>query len=61
MSPKNRKDQCQTVCSCLSAPPQSRSPFWRVRAVPLPSQELFDRAQAGWERFLDSFDEPPHE
>ncbi|RKT03722.1 hypothetical protein BX286_1660 [Streptomyces sp. 3211.6] len=61
MSPQNRKDQRQTVCTCVSALPHRSSPFWRVRAVPLPSQELFDRAQAGWERFLDSFEEPPHE
>ncbi|GAA0303193.1 hypothetical protein GCM10010302_47130 [Streptomyces polychromogenes] len=36
-------------------------PSLSMAVVRDPTPDLLDRALAGWERFLDSFEEPPHE
>ncbi|MCX5194940.1 hypothetical protein OOK31_13680 [Streptomyces sp. NBC_00249] len=37
------------------------APSSRVAAAVEPSADLLDRALAGWERFLDTFEEVPDE
>ncbi|WP_165364982.1 hypothetical protein [Streptomyces sp. C] len=39
----------------------SDMPWPRPEPVLAPSQDLLDRAHSGWQRFLDSFEEPAHE
>ncbi|WP_157880441.1 hypothetical protein [Streptomyces katrae] len=43
------------------APETPDAPLTRVTVIDTPNTDLLDRAQAGWERFLDTFEEPPHE
>lgn len=36
-------------------------PSWTLNTTAPPSKELLDRAHRGWERFLNSCEEPLHE
>lgn len=45
---------CSCVCEVLKT---VDVPVKRVSAVSEPSTDLLDRAQAGWERFLNTFEE----
>ncbi|MEU9717587.1 hypothetical protein [Streptomyces sp. NPDC047976] len=36
-------------------------PLPGLEGIPAPSEELLERAHAGWERFLDTFEEVPDE
>ncbi|MFE1791464.1 hypothetical protein ACFW7J_24270 [Streptomyces sp. NPDC059525] len=45
--------------ACSSETSDSTPPHALV--IHTPSAELLTRALAGWERFLDTFEEPPHE
>ncbi|MFF4366093.1 hypothetical protein [Streptomyces sp. NPDC001594] len=43
------------------APEASDAPVTRVTVIDTPGTDLLDRAHAGWQRFLGTFEEPPHE
>lgn len=61
MSPQKRNGHRQTVSGSVSDLLNRDTPVYRTQTVSVPSQDLLDRARRGWECFLDSFEEPPHE
>ncbi|MEV7541946.1 hypothetical protein [Streptomyces sp. NPDC089915] len=44
-----------------SSPETSDKPSTRVTVIDTPGTDLLARAHTGWQRFLDTFEEPPHE
>ncbi|MEW1635868.1 hypothetical protein AB0469_17535 [Streptomyces sp. NPDC093801] len=46
---------------CQNLAVMAEDPSVRAKAIHGPSIELLDRALAGWERFLDTFEEVPDE
>ncbi|RPF40272.1 hypothetical protein EDD96_4026 [Streptomyces sp. Ag109_G2-6] len=50
--------------SCARKAPSSETsdnPSTRVTVIDTPGTDLLTRARTGWQRFLDTFEEPPHE
>lgn len=61
MPPQKRNGPSRTLSGSASDPLDPETPVCGAQTVSVPSQDLLDRALRGWERFLDSFEEPAHE